>query len=105
MRYRFPSKHPRSVSARMSVAEFKVLANLGVRHPLEARGAKSGMREERREFKEREAVCREDIQRIAQQLICTRTEVVQAPTLFKDLSKFCDPDEIWFRIFEGIEAH
>jgi hypothetical protein len=89
----------------LSIAELEILADLGVRNILEAGGAKSGMREQRRKFEKREAVCRENVERIAQQFVRPRAEVVQSPTLFQNLRKFCDPDEIRFRIFERVEAH
>src|ERR1035437_7877497 len=89
----------------LSIAELEILADLGVRDILEALGAESCMGKQRRKFEKGEAVCGENVERIAQQFVRPRAEVVQSPTLFQDLHKFCDPDEIRFRIFERIEAH
>src|ERR1035437_2501315 len=89
----------------LSIAELEILADLGVRDILEALGAESCMGKQRRKFEKRESVCGENVERIAQQFVRPRAEVVQPPTLFQDFRKFCDPEEIRFCIFEWVEAH
>ena len=51
--------------AQLVIPQFEVLPDFEIRDLLEARGSESGMRKETREFKQREPVRRECIERVS----------------------------------------
>ena len=91
-------------SLTVSIAELEVLPHLGVRNPLEALSAKSGVGEKRCQFKERQAVRRKHIQRIAQQFVRPGAEPVQPPVHLEKFRDLRDGDEIGSPLPKRVEA-
>ena len=80
--------------ARLAIPRFEVLTDFRVPNLLEALGSELCMGEQRAEFEQRKAICRKHVERIAEQLIGSCAEVVQAPALFQNRCELGDADEV-----------
>lgn len=100
-----PHRGAHRLSCRV-VPEFEVLPHFGVRRFFESHCAESGVREKRREFEEREAVLGENIERIPQELVRTRSEGVEVPPFAEHLGKLGDAEKAVVRrlFLERVDA-
>ncbi len=60
------------------------------------------MREERREFEERERVRGKHIERIAKELVRPCAEIAEMPSVLQHFGEFSDPHEVRRFLFQGI---
>ena len=62
------------------------------------------MRQKRGKFDKREAVGGEHVERIAEELIGPRAEMMEMPAMLQDLGEFRDPDKIFRFLLQRIES-
>ena len=91
--------------ARLVEAQFEVLPDFAVRNVLETCRAESRVREERRQFEEREMVRGKNVERIPQEFVRAGSKMVECPALLEHRCEFRSPHEVGGFLFKRIESH
>src|SRR5579859_2915638 len=90
---RFPHGRGHRI-AHLVIARLEVCADIWVLYFLETPGAEAAICEEECQLKERETVCREDIERVPKKFIGTRSEMIKGPPLTKHPGEFRDANQV-----------
>src|SRR5947207_3414614 len=87
------------------VPRFKVFTDFRVRDLLEASGTEAAVREQGRQLKQGEAVCGENVERVPQEFVGTRSEMIERPALAKNLGEVTDATKVRRFRFQRVESH